>query len=270
MTSPSLPPALPSFWVTAGARTCDAQLGLFAPTRGQCEGAAVSGGYRFDVLLGASELRNASGCFAQTFADEVQYVYGTATSSDAPGCPVDTECFCVTARPPAAPPLPPFVPLPSSPPCFPVADVARPPPPAVPATDAPTPPFVPIPLATCDGSVPSPRCTVVLTQQPCLHPDYLAYDCIVISRSFFHAFLPVTCIDQDHKDVTPDCFELGTVSDFLDVKVFFGGVVLRTLTHFDPTLLHTNAPSLDRLVHVLPVRFGTTLRFYRSITPLSF
>ena len=151
-------------------------------------------------------------------------------------CPIGQVCLR-SSRPPSSPPLPPFVPQPSAPPYLPIsAVVSRP---SLPPGTTP-PPYVPIPSPTCDGEDPDPRCAVTLQLRSCLHPDYLGYDCLTISRPFFHAFLPLTCIDQEHNDITADCFE--NTSPYVTVDVFFSGVVLKTKARYDQTLPYMNAP----------------------------
>jgi hypothetical protein len=88
-----------SFLTNATLRSCEAYGAVVTPTKEQCE--AVAGNASFTSLLGAY---NASGCFVQTIADAAHYAYA---GLGAAGCPLDTECVCVEARPPASGPPPP-------------------------------------------------------------------------------------------------------------------------------------------------------------------
>ena len=58
---------------------------------------------------------------------------------------------------------------------------------------APPPPS----LVSCDGT-PRPDCLVQIKIETCLQPEFVGHNCLIISRSFFLASLPVYCVDQWH------------------------------------------------------------------------
>lgn len=108
--------------------------------------------------------------------------------------------------------------------------------------------------------------TVRVGQRPCEHAAFPRRNCIVVSRPFYTAFLPLRCEDALGRRVDLSaCIDpsLGTVEAYVRLyTVGETGAWISTVRKrpFDATLPYPNAPPLGPRVHVLPLSYGHAAR----------